>query len=80
MSVIGDAHNMKLIAKVPLKSANSQFTLYKVVSLPTRVSKTNFVQCSIDYPYFGLENSRHDYILFKETDLLKCVRARLLYA
>ena len=68
VSVIGDAHIMKLIFNVPLKSAISQFTLYKVVALPTRVSKTNFFQYSIDYSYFGLENSRHDYLLFKETD------------
>ena len=44
VSVVGDTHNMKLIVNVPLKSAISQFTLYKVVALPTRVSKTNFVQ------------------------------------
>ena len=43
VSVIGNVHSMKLIANVPLKSAISQFTLYKVVALPTRVSKTNFV-------------------------------------
>ena len=40
--VIGDVHSMKLIANVPLKYAISQFTLYKVVALPTRVSKTLF--------------------------------------
>ena len=49
VSVIGDAQIMKLIVNVPLKSAISQFTLYKVVALPTQVSKTNFVQYSIDY-------------------------------
>jgi len=80
VSVIGYVQNMKLIVNVPLKSASSQFTLYKVVALPTRVSKINFVQYSIDYSYFGLENIRHDFILFKETYLLKCVRARLTYA
>jgi len=77
VSVIGDAHIMKLIVNVPLKAAISQFTLYKVVALPTRVSKTNFVQYSINYSYFGLENSRHDYILFKETNLLKCVMGEI---
>ena len=68
VSVIGNVHSMKLIVNVPLKTANSQFTLYKVVALPTRVPKTNFVKYTIDYSYFGLESSRHGYILLKETD------------
>jgi len=77
VSVIGDVHNMKLILNVPLKTANSQFTLYKVVALPTRVSKTNFVKYFIDYSYFCLENSRHDYVLFKETDLFNCITGEI---
>jgi len=77
VSVIGNVHSMKLIVNVPLKTANSQFTLYKVVVLPTRVSKTNFVKYTVDYSYFGLESSRHDYILLKQTDLLNCVRGEI---
>ena len=77
VSVIGDVHNMKLIVNVSLKTANSQFTLHKVVVLPTRVSKTNFVKYFIDYSYFCLENSRHDYVLFKETDLFNCITGEI---
>ena len=65
VSVIGNVHSIKLIVNVQLKTANSQFTLYKVVVLPTRVSKTSFIKYSVDYSYFGLESSRHDYVLFK---------------
>jgi len=68
---------MKLIVHVSLKTANSQFTFHKVVVLPTRVSKTNFVKYTVDYSYFGLESSRHDYVLFKETDLLNCVTGEI---
>jgi len=68
---------MKLIVNTPLKTANSQFTLYKVVALPTRVSKNNFVNYFIEYSYFDLENRRHDYILFEETDLLNCVTGKI---
>jgi len=68
---------MKLIVNVPLKTVNSQFTLYKVVALPTRVSKTSFVKYTVDYFYFGLESSRHDYILLKEADLLNCVTGEI---
>ena len=72
VSAIGNVHSMKLIVNVPLKTANSQFTLYKVVVLPTQVSKTNFVKY-----YFCLESSQHDYVLFKETDLLNCVTGEI---
>jgi len=68
---------MKLIVNVPLKTANSQFTLYKVVALPTRVLKTNFVKYTVDYSYFGPESSRPDYISLKETDLLNCVTGEI---
>jgi hypothetical protein len=77
VSVTGNVHSMKLIVNVPLKTANSQFTLYKVVALPTRVSKTSFVKYTVDFSYFGLESSRHDYILLKENDLLICVTGEI---
>jgi len=77
VSVIGNVHRMKLIVNVPLETVNSQFTLYKVVALPTRVSETSFVKYSVDYFYFGLESGRHDYILLKETDLLNCVTGEI---
>ena len=77
VSVIGNVHSMKRIVNVPLKTTNNQFTLYKVVALPTRVSKTSFVKYTVDYSYFGLESSRHDYILLKETDLLNCVTGEI---
>ena len=34
VSVIGDVHSIKLFIHVPLRTANSQFTLYKVAALP----------------------------------------------
>ena len=77
VSVIGDVHSIKLFITLTLRTANSRFTLYKVAVLPTRVSKTNFVKYSIDSSYFGLESSRHDYVLFKETDLLNCVKCNI---
>jgi hypothetical protein len=36
------------------------------------VLKINSVKYTVDCSYFGLESSEHDYILFKETDLLNC--------
>jgi len=48
VSVKGNVHSMKRIVNVPIKTANSQFTLYKVVALPNRVSKTNVVKYTFD--------------------------------
>ena len=45
--------------------------------MPTIVSKANVVKYTVDYYYFGLESSRHEYILFKETDLLNCVTGQV---
>ena len=80
VSVIGDAHSIKLFINAPLRTANSPFTLYKVVALPNRVSEIKFVTYHIDYSYFGLESNRHDYVLLRERDLLNCVKARSLCA
>ena len=77
VSVTGNVYSMKLVVNVPLKTANSQFTLYKADALPTRVSKTSLVKYTVDYYYFGLESSRYDYILLKETDLLNCVTGEI---
>ena len=39
VAIMGSAHGMKLLMTVPLKTADSYFTLYKIVALPIRLSK-----------------------------------------
>jgi hypothetical protein len=72
VAAIGDIHGIKLIINIPLKTANSHFTLYKTIALPTRISDDKFVKYVFDHPYFGLDNDQHDYILLSEADLLHC--------
>jgi hypothetical protein len=40
---IGDAHHIKIILNVPLKTANRRFVLYKILALPTRIFNDTFV-------------------------------------
>jgi hypothetical protein len=43
-AIIGDFHHIKIILDVPLKTANCQFLLYKILALPIEVSNGTFVQ------------------------------------
>jgi hypothetical protein len=36
--VIADLHSLKLVMEIPLKTADRQFTLYKLVATPSRIS------------------------------------------
>jgi hypothetical protein len=57
---------------IPLKPANRYFTLFKIITLPVRVSSDKFVQYSVDYSYIGLQHSQPAYIRFTETDFNRC--------
>ena len=42
VAATGDAHHIKIIFNVPLKTANRQFVLYKILALPTRTFNDTF--------------------------------------
>jgi hypothetical protein len=71
-TLIGNAHGIKILVNVPLKTASQQFTLYKIIALPSRVSSNNFAKYVIDHTYFGLDHSQRDYILVSEAYLNRC--------
>ena len=48
------------------------FTLFKVISLPTRVSSDMSLQYSVDYSYLDLQNSQRAYLMSTETDYSHC--------
>jgi hypothetical protein len=77
VSVVANVHYVKLIISVPLKTAIIQFTLLKIFTLPDQVSSDKSVQFSIDYPYFGLQSSQRDYILFTEADYQHCSKGSI---
>jgi hypothetical protein len=42
--IIADLHILKLVMKIPLKTADRQFSLHKLVVTPSRVNGNKFVQ------------------------------------
>jgi hypothetical protein len=51
VTIMGNAHCIKLIIHMPLKTANRQFTLYKIFALPTRISEDKFVKYFFEFTY-----------------------------
>jgi hypothetical protein len=70
--VMGNPHGIKLLMSVPLKPADSYFTLYKIVALPARVSDNKLIQYLVNFPYFALSHGQRDYILLTEAELRLC--------
>jgi len=60
VTVVENVHCIKLIINVALKTASRHFTLYKINAISARISKDKFVKCSVDFPYFGLDDSQRD--------------------
>jgi len=71
-TLVGNAHGIKLLVNVPLKAASQHFALYKITVLPARTSGNNFVKYAVEFPYFGIDSSRRDYILFTEAQWRRC--------
>jgi len=72
VAIVGNVHGIKLVMSIPLKTADQHFTLYKIVPLPSRIAEEKFVKHSLEYSYFALANSQHDYLLLTEADLSQC--------
>jgi hypothetical protein len=67
-----------LIITVTVKSTDRHFALYKVVTLPERISSNRFVCCLIDYPYFGIHNSQLDCLLLTEEQYSHCTSGNIV--
>jgi hypothetical protein len=71
VTVIGNLHCIKIVIHVPLKTVDRHYTLYKLFVFPLQISD-KFVKYSIEFPYFGLNDNQHDFILLTEADLSHC--------
>ena len=58
VSVIANTHCIYLILNAPLQSADRHYTLFRIITLPIRVTADKFVQYSVDYTYFGLQHNQ----------------------
>jgi hypothetical protein len=61
-----------LVMKIPLKTADRQFTLYKLVVMPSRISGNKFVQYQPDFSYLAVSYNRRDYLLLDEAHVQLC--------
>jgi len=52
VAAIGDAHHIKIILNIHLKTANPNFVLYKILALPTRIFNDTFVQYLPEFLFF----------------------------
>jgi hypothetical protein len=77
IAIVGDTHNIRLILNVPLKTANRNFVLYKLIAFPMPVLNNTFVQYKPNHLYFGFKKIQHSYALFTEAEINRynlCVR------
>jgi hypothetical protein len=72
--LVANARSIKLIVGVTLKTTNFHFDLYRIVLLPQCITLNKHIRYSIDYPYFAIQHSKRDYLLFMETDYSCCYR------
>ena len=72
VTVLGNVHSVKIVIHVPLKTVDRHFTIYKLFVFSTRISDNKFVKYSTEFPYFGLSDNQHDFILLTEADLSHC--------
>jgi hypothetical protein len=77
VTIVGNSHSIKMIMSLPLKTANQQFTLYKLVVMPSRISKDKFMKYHTEFSYFGLSLSQRDYVLLNVEHLQQCIRGIL---
>jgi hypothetical protein len=74
VSIIATPHNLKLLLNVPLKTTGQRFTLFKIITLPERISSGKFVQYFVDYAYFDPNDNQHDYFLYTEAQHDNCAK------
>jgi hypothetical protein len=76
--IVADCHSLKLVMKIPLKSADRQFTLYELVATPSRISGNKFIQYQPDFSYLAVAHNRRDYLLLDETQVQQCTSGSVI--
>jgi len=72
VALVGNAHGVQLIIRVPLKTAVQSFSLFKIVAFPMRLSHDSVLRYQLEYSYFGLAVDQRDFALLTEADLQRC--------
>jgi hypothetical protein len=72
VSAVANTICIHLLMHVPLQTTERHYTLFRLITLPIRVSSDKFVQYIVDYTYFGLQHNQQIYLLLTETDYSQC--------
>jgi hypothetical protein len=75
---MADAHIIKLIMTVPLKSMDQNFTLYRVITLPELLARDKYAIYVTNYEYLGLHSNLRDYALLTETQYSHCFKNKVV--
>ena len=65
---------------IPLKTADSYFTLFNLIAFPTKLSPNKVLKYSVEYEYFALQHKRKSYLLSHEQTLNVVKREASRYA
>jgi hypothetical protein len=71
-SMVGNAHGLCLILEIPLKSTNQIFSLYRIITLPTKVFDDIFAVYNLEYQFLGWTYNQRDYDRMTESDIRTC--------
>ena len=52
--------------------------MFRIITLPIRVTSDKFVQSSVDYTYFGLQHNLQTYLLFTEASFSRCNKGSIV--
>jgi hypothetical protein len=66
-----------MVMKIPLKTADRKFFLYKLVATPSRISGNKFVQYLTDFSYLAVAYNRRDYLVLDEAHIQLCTSGSL---
>jgi hypothetical protein len=70
--VYANHHTIRVIIDVSLKSFDRYYSLYKLITLPTKIANfSNYVLIETDFPYFMLENAKQHYLRVSEEEIQK---------
>ena len=67
--MVANTHCIHLVFNVSLQNADRHFALFRLITMPIRVTSDKFVQYSVNYTYFGLLHSQQSYLLLLEASL-----------
>ena len=72
VSILANIRSISLVLTIPVKTADSYFTLFKLIALPMQISFDTFVRYSVNFEYLALQHKRRSYLLFTEADYRGC--------